>query len=253
MSSLRLALLSLRARRARLLGLFAFGAVFLLAGTAAAVLLRGPDGDVHIDDLFIIGGYPLASSALLLGWLLGRLPLIATLVLMAGVVADDRRDSLGRLVAARPASRLAVYGWRAALLALVAFALCALVMPVFDLLLLGEWAGPATLVLIAAYVLVYGALTLLLSVWTRGDAWIALLLALLAMSWAALDRAGSLPVSPGARQLFGFLLPPQQQLFALENAFAAIEPIPWPAFWYAAGYALVLLILAGLSLLRREV
>lgn len=252
MSALRLGVLHVLGLRRRLFGLGALCVVFLLVATAASLFLRDEHGDVHIDALFVVGGYPAASAVLLLGWLLGRLPLIAVLVLMAGVVSDDRDNGLGRLIAVRPASPVAVYGVRVAILALLAFVLCAAVMPAFDLLMLGEWAGPATLVLILAYVIVYGGLIAFLSVWTRGDAWLALLLAIVAIVWAAFDRAAALPIAPIMADVIGFALPPQPALFELENAFAELNPIPWDAFAYAAGYGIFFLLLAGLSLARQE-
>lgn len=249
--ALAMAALTVRQRRRRLIGLALFGMVFLVAGAAAA-LLFGEGGDVHLDQLFIVGGYPLASGALLLGWLLGRLPLIAVLVLMAGLVSEDRHNGMARLTAIRPASLPAVYGVRFAVLALLAFAVSAVVMPLFDVLMLGQWAGPATLVLIAANVVVYGGLVALLSVWTRADAWIALFLATCATLWAALLRADAVPIGAGARQFITFLLPPQPALFALENAFADVAPIPWNAFAYAVGWGAAMLMLAGVSLRRRQ-
>jgi hypothetical protein len=238
--------------RRRLVALGALCVVFLLAAAAAAAFLRDEHGDVHIDSLFLVGGYPAASALLLLGWLLGRLPLIAILVLMSGLVADDRTNGLARLIAVRPVSPVAVYATRFALLAAIVFAVCAIVMPGFDLLMLGEWAGAGTLVLIAAYLLAYGGLLAFLSVWTRGDAWIALLLAIVALVWSALDRAAVLPVAPALADVIGFLLPPQPALLQLEGAFAELAPVPWDAFAYCAGYGAFFLALAGLSLARRE-
>src|SRR5207302_3939537 len=130
------------------------------------------------------------------GWMLGRFPLIATLVLMSGIISDDRAAGYTRLYASRPTTLLHVYGARFVALAAVAFVISAVLMPGFDLLMLGTWAGPATLVLIIAYVFVYGGLTLLLSVWTRGDAWIALLIACIALVWDALRRADLLSGAP---------------------------------------------------------
>lgn len=252
MRTLRLAWLAVVARRGRLLALFAFSAVFLLAGTGAALTLKDETGVVHLDELFAVGGYTAPSALLLLGWLIGRLPLIAVVALTAGVVSEDRRGGLARLIAVRPVSPFAVYGVRLAVLAAIAFAICAVVMPAFDLLMLGKWAGPATLVLIAAYVMVYGGLTALLSVWTRWDGWIALLLAVLSTVWAALDRAGVLTIGAGVKQFFTFVLPPQPALFAIENAFANVQPIPWNAVAFAAGYGLLMLLLAAAALLRAE-
>lgn len=253
MSTFALALVHVRSLRRRLFGLAGLCLVFLFAASAAAVFLRDEHGDVHIDSLFVVGGYPAASALLLIGWLIGRLPLIAVLLLMAGLVSDDRASGLARLIAVRPVSPVAVYATRFALLAGIAFAACALVMPAFDLLMIGEWAGPATLVLIAAYVIAYGALIAFLSVWTRGDAWLALLLAIVAIAWAALDRVALLPVPPVLAQGIGFLLPPQPALFELEGAFADLEPIPWDAFLFCVGYGAFFLGLAAASLARREV
>ncbi len=252
MSAFALLGLTLRARRRRLLVLGAFALLFLAAAVAARVLVSDADGHVDPDRLFMVGGYPLVSAMLLFGWLLGRFPLIATLVLMAGLASDDRRDGLARLYAVRPVSPLAVYGVRAVTLGAVAFLFCGALLPLFDLILIGTWAGPATLVLVASYVLVYGGLTALLSVWSRGDAWLALLCAIASMVWDALRRADMLTVPPGTRDLVTFVLPPQAALFELEGAFGSLQPIPWDAFLYVAAYGLVMFALAGLSLAKRD-
>lgn len=253
MSALRLAIVYVGAMRRRLLALAALCAVFLLVAAAASAFLRDEHGDVHIDTLFVVGGYPAASAMLLLGWLLGRLPLIALLLLMGGVISGDRSNGLARLIHVRPTSPVSVYATRFALLSAITFVACAIVMPAFDLLMLGEWAGPATLVLIAAYVVAYGGLMAFLSAWTRGEAWLVLLLAMVAIVWSALERAATLPVAPALARGFGFLLPPQPALFALEGAFAELQPIPWDAFLYCVGYGLFFLVLAGVSVWRREV
>lgn len=245
--------LALRARRRRVLGLVAFAAAFLAAGSAAALLFRDPAGHVGFEALFRVGGYAGVSAVVLIGWLVGRYPLIATLVLLAGVVSHDREAGYGRLYAVRPVSSLRVYGTRIAALVAIAFALSAVLLPTFDLLMLGQWAGPATFVLILAHVLVYGGLTALLSVWTRSDVWIVLFLALLAMVWHAVVQSGAAPLPPGPRELITFLLPPQGALAALEGAFAEVQPIPWDAFAYAAGYGVVMFALAGVSLAQREI
>ena len=247
-------LLALRARRRRVLALVAFAAVFLAAALTARLLTRQAGGHVELDRLFLVGGYPLVSALLLLGWLLGRFPLIAVLVLLAGLVSDDRASGHARLYSVRPASPLLLYGAEAATLLAVAFTLSAAIMIPFDLVMLGTWAGPATLVLILAYILVYGGLVALLSAWTRADAWIALLLATGSLVWHALRSADALrTVPPGARDLLTLLLPPQAALVALEDAFGSLQPIPWDAFGYAAAYAAALWLLAGLSLATREV
>lgn len=248
----RLAVLELLARRRRILALLAFAALFLAVAATAALFAR-EDGHVEIDTLYQMGGYPLISSVLLVGWLLGRFPLMATLVLMSGVISRDDAAGHRRLLAARPASPRVIYGVRFLVLAGLAVALSALLLPLFDVIMLGEWAGPATLVLILAHVVVWGGLTTLLSVFTSLDAWLTLLLAILAMVWAALSSAGVMPLAPPIAELVSFLLPPQRQLFALESAFGAVEPIPWGAFWFSMGYGVVALLLAGVLVGRREI
>ena len=251
-AAFRMAVLDLLARRRRILALLAFAAVFLAAAGTAATLGRR-DGHLEMDSLFALGGYPLISGVLLTGWLLGRFPLVATLVLMAGVVSADRDSGHARILAVRPVAPGILYGVRFLLLAGLAYALSAILMPLFDLIMLGEWAGPATLVLIAAHVAVWGGLTFLLSTLTRLDAWLALLLAILAMVWAALGNAGFLPLAPPLADAVGFVLPPQSQLFALEGAFADVEPIPWGAFWWCVGYGVVAFLAGLVALDRTEV
>jgi len=247
-----LALLELRARQRRILALLAFAALFLLTAATAAVLAH-EEGHVELETLFQIGGYPLISGVLLIGWLLGRFPLVAALVLMSGIIAADRETGHARILAARPAPPAVLYGIRFVILAGLAFALSAVLMPLFDLLMIGTWAGPALFVLILAHVVVWGALTTLLSVFTRLDAWLTLLLALFAMVWGALRLAGMLPVVPLLGDIIAFILPPQAQLFALESAFAGVQPIPWEAFWFCIGYGTVALLVAGWAVGRREI
>lgn len=248
-----IAWLELLARRKRLLALAAFAGLFLAAGTTARLLVAGGEGHVDADQLFVVGGYPLVSALLLLGWLLGRFPLIATLVLMAGIVSGDRATGQARLLAVRPTSPGAIYAARFIVLSATAFLFSAILLPAFDLLLLGTWAGPATLVLILANVIAFGGLTTLLSVWTRADSWVALFLAIAAIVWNALRAAGRLTIPIGVRDFVTFLLPPQHAILRLEDAFGSLEPIPWDAFQIVAGYGLILLVVAGVLLRRREI
>lgn len=246
-----LAGLELLARRRRILALLAFGALFLAAGITTATLGREA-GHVEMDTLFQLGGYPLISGVLLVGWLIGRFPLAAALVLMSGIVSDDDATGQARLLAARPVAPWLIYGARFIVLGALAFAISAILLPVFDLVMIGEWAGPATLVLIAAHVLVWGGLTTLLSTFTSLDAWLSLLLAVLAMVWASLAEAGMTPLAPPLAEALLFVLPPVGALFELESAFAGVDPIPWDAFGFAAGYGLVMLLLAAWRLRGRE-
>jgi hypothetical protein len=172
---------------------------------------------------------------------------------MAGVVSDDRAEGYARLYAVRPTSPLTLYGVRFAALALLAFLVSALLLPAFDLIMLGTWAGPATLVLILANVVALGGLVAFLSLWFRADASVALFLALTGIVWNALRESGRLAVPPGARDFIAFILPPQGAMLRLEDAFGELQPIPWDAFGYVVGYGAVLLVLAGLLLRRREI
>lgn len=246
-------LLTLASARRRLLLVSGFAAMFLLSALVVR-LLAGHGDHMEPDALFEIGGFPLVSAVLLAGWTVGRFPLIATVVLAAGVFSADLSSGMTRIYAVRRTSLVRVYGMRIALLLGLAFIISALLMPAFDLILLGRWAGPATLVLIAAYVLVYGGLIAFLSVLTRADAWIAAGLAVLSLLWATLRNAGLLSAVPaGGRDFITLVLPPQSALFALENAFSQIAPIPWTAFLYAAAYGLVFLVLAGVLVSHREI
>jgi hypothetical protein len=57
----------------------------------------------------------------------------------------------------------------------------------------------------------------------------------------------------GARQFLSLVLPPHGALLALETAFAGAQPVPWTALLDAALYGLVVLLVGGLTLGRREV
>jgi hypothetical protein len=251
-SALRLTRLAIVERGRRLLGLLAFAVVFLAAGLTARALV-GQEGHVEIGELFLVGGYPVVSALLLLGWLLGRYPLIATLVLFAGLFSGDRTDGYARLYSVRPVSFLRVYGLRVLALLLLAFLLSAVLLPIFDVIMLGNWAGPATFVVIACYVLVYAGLTTLLSLFFRNEAWIALGISLAALIWDALRRANKLDQAPrGVAEAIAFILPPQGPLFRVEGAFAAVQPIPWMDVAYIIGYALVLFLAAAVLIVDRE-
>ncbi|MGH7551450.1 MAG: hypothetical protein ACREMQ_00305 [Longimicrobiales bacterium] len=254
MKQLGMIALSLRALRRRILILLAFTAAFLVAALAARVVTGAHDGHVELDRIFQIGGAPLASAFLLLGWVIGRFPLVAVLVLMAGIFSHDRADGTARLYFARPVSPIAVYGSRFTVLALLAFAISALLMPAFDVILLGQWAGPNTLVLIASYIIAYGGLVAFLSLWTRADSWIALIMGIFAIAWHALRVAGVLEgAAPGVREIVSLILPPHGALFAIETAFAQMLPIPWEAVLVVGLYGTVLLLITALFVGQREI
>src|SRR6185503_10019260 len=151
-------------------------------------------------------------------------------------------------------SFLRVYGTRALAYLAVAFLLSAVLLPLFDVIMLGKWAGPATFIVIVCYVLVYAALTTLLSLFFRNEAWIALVIALAALIWDALRRAHKLDQAPrGVAEVVAFILPPQGPLFRVEGAFAAVQPIPWSDVGYIVGYALVLFLAAAVLVVDREI
>jgi hypothetical protein len=245
--------LSLLERRRRILGLIAFGLVFLAAGATAGLLARDEHGHVEMEALFALGGTTLVSALLLLGWLVGRFPMIAALVLTAGIFSDDRAHGMARLFAVRPRSLVALYAARFLLYMLLAFVLSVLIMPLFDILVLGEWPEPGVFALIAAQVIVFATLTALFSVFTRADAWVALFLGMLGIVWDSLRRAEFLVhTAPAVREAVSVLLPPQGAMLRIEQAFGMMRPVPWDALLYIVLYGALVLLVAGVALARRE-
>jgi hypothetical protein len=246
--------LSILSRRGRIAGLAAFGVLFLLAAATARIFTGSEHGHMEVERLFEIGGTTLVSALLLLGWLVGRFPIVAVLVLMSGVFSDDRAAGHVRLLAVRPRSLVLLYGMRALVYALIAFLLSIIIMPAFDLLILGEWSGTSMLALITGQILIYGALTALLSVITRADAWVALFLGILSVVWDALRRADFFGVTAAPlRETVSVMLPPQGALLRIEAAFAGGLPVPWDALLYIGIYAALALMIAGVALVRREI
>lgn len=236
----------------RILALLAFGAVFI-AAAATARLFASSNGHVEFDRLMGVGGYPLVSALLLTGWLVGRFPLVAVLVLAAGVYSRDRDTGFARLLATHARFPLLPFALRTGLALLLAALLSAVVLPAFDSMMLGRLPGPQLFALVLGYVLVFGALTALLSTLTRGDAWIALFIAIAAVIWHALLRSGAVATAaPGPRGLLTAVLPPQGALAQLETAFAADGKVPGFALLYCAIYAALALVLAGVAAARRE-
>jgi len=245
--------MSLEAHTRRIGGLIAFALLFIAAGGIARVVTGGAHDHVELDMMFELGGATLVSVLLLLGWLVGRFPLIAALVLMHGIFSDDRAAGFARLYAVRPRSLVMLYAARYLTFTIVALVLSLLVLPLFDLLILGNLPGADVLVLITAQVLVFGALTALLSVLTRADAWITLFLGVLAIVWDALRRMDFFQASAApVREAVSVVLPPQGALMRIEAAFGAMQPVPWDAFLYVVLYATLVLLLAGVALGRRE-
>jgi hypothetical protein len=93
-----------------------------------------------------------------------------------------------------------------------------------------------------------------LSVLTRADAWIALFLGIIAIVWDALRRLDFLQTAPPVlRETVSVLLPPQGALMRVESAFGAAQPIPWEAVLYVSLYAMLVVIIAGVAVSRREI
>jgi hypothetical protein len=238
--------------RPRVGGLLAFGALFI-AAAATARLTTGSAGQVEFDALMQLGGYPMLSAVLLAGWLVGRFPMIAALVLMAGVVSEPRQTGLARLLEIRSRPPVLLLALRTGLALVLAIVLSLVVLVGFDIVMLGRGPGPQLGALVLAYVVTFGALTALFSSLTRGDAWAAAFVIIASMVWHSLLRGGVLAASPpGIREAITVLLPPQGALLQLENAFAADLAVPWHALWYAVLYAALALLLAGIVARRRE-
>jgi len=240
--------------RRRLLGLLAFGILFI-ATAAGARLVAGQGGQVEFDEIMQLGGYPMLSAMLLTGWVVGRFPVVVVLVLMAGVYSEPRQTGLARLLEVRARSPLLLLALRSGFALVLALALALGVLISFDLVMLGRGPGPQLFALVLAHVLTFGALTALLSTVMRGgDGWAAAFVIVLAMSWQALLRSGVLATSPpGIREAVTVVLPPQGALLQLEHAFAGDLAVPWNALLYAAIYAALALLLAGVVARRREI
>jgi hypothetical protein len=170
--------LELARLRRRLLWLLAFGALFI-AAAATARLFGSHDGHMEFDAIMQVGGYPMLSALLLTGWVVGRFPAIAAVVLLAGTHSESRQSGLARLLEVRARQPLRLLALRALLALLLASALALTVLIVFDVVMLGRAPGRQLFVLVLGHVLTYGALTALLSTLTRADGWAAAFV----MSW----------------------------------------------------------------------
>jgi hypothetical protein len=246
--------LELYTRRKRIAALFAFGLLYIAAAVAVRTIGMGEHGQVEPDKLYAVGGTPLMSAFLLLGWTIGRYPLVIILVLVAGLFSNDVNAGYTRLYAATRARLLTLYGMRLALLMVTSFVLSCLLLPIFDFIILGQLAGAQFYLLIAAYILVFGSLTALFSVFTRADAWMTIFVWVTAMIWHSMLRGGLLLRVPAAiTQTVSVFLPPQAALNTIEDAFGNAQAVPWGAFLYVCMYAALVLLIAGLALSRREI
>ncbi|HEX6693640.1 MAG TPA: hypothetical protein VF035_02940 [Longimicrobiales bacterium] len=246
--------LEIHSRRRRILALLAFSALYLVAAIAFRALATGEHGQVEPDALFSVGGYALVSTMLLSGWTIGRFPLVIALVLLHGIFSSDVTAGYTRVYASTRVRLLTLYGFRLLLLLALAFLMSAVLLPAFDAIMLGKLSGSGIFVLIAAYLLVFGSLTVFFSVFTRADAWCTIFVFLGALVWHAMLRGGLLADAPVAlTQAVTMILPPQGALNAIEDAFGMAAPIPWSAFLYVCAYSALLLVIAGVQLTRREI
>lgn len=246
--------LELYSRRKRIIALVFFGALYLAGAVTIRLIGAGEHGQVETDKLMMVGGYPLISAFLLSGWSIGRYPIVIVLVMVAGLFSTDVRAGYTRLYAATRVRILTLYAFRLLMLMLLAFALSAIVLPIFDYVILGKPSGIQLYVLTAAYVLVFGALTALFSVFTRADAWAALFAWITGTIWYAMLRGGLLEHVPQIIvQAISVVLPPQAALNSIESAFGNGQAVPWGAFLYVCMYAALVLLVAGLALSRREI
>lgn len=241
-------------RRRRIAALLAFGVLYLVSALIVHKLGVGEHGQVEPDKLLQVGGFTLVSAFLVLGWSIGRFPLIIVLVLVAGLFSNDAAAGYSRLYVAARVRLVALYGLRLALLMLLALALSVMVLPVFDYIILGKPSGAQFYVLVVAYILVFGSLTALFSLFTRADAWAAMFVWIAGMIWHAMLRGGMLDHIPQMiLQAVSVVLPPQGALNSIEDAFGNAQSIPWGAFLYVCMYAALILLVAGLALSRKEI
>jgi hypothetical protein len=220
----------------------------LLVGVSLVMFALEPGFHQHegFDPVAVALG-PLGVSATL-SYLAG----ISMMVLLAGLVSDDRRDGHTRLFFSHPTSPLAYYGLRWAMAYVIAVTGAALFLVVGQIVawgaLLGGWSG---LVLPLLSALVYGGLLAFFSVLLpRGDAGVVFLL-FLPTFFPQLLAVGLAGVSPTVRQLIMLVLPPQGALQQVWEGLL-IGSFAWGAAAFAAAYGLLFLAAAAVGLELRE-
>jgi hypothetical protein len=178
---------------------------------------------------------------------------IAMIVLLAGFVANDRREGYTRLYFSHPTSPLAYYGLRWG----IAYALALLGAATFLVVgqavawgvFLGGWRG---LLLPAITALVYGGLMAFFSVvLPRGDAWLAFLLLALPSFFPQIVGVALGNVAPAVRQVVLTLLPPQAALADIWQGIL-LGRYPGPALIFAVTYGVIFLLAAVVILRLRE-
>src|SRR5690348_1576035 len=110
--TLSLVWLEIYTRRKRILGLLAFGMLSVIGAVALRMIGVGDHGQVEPDRLMQVGGEALMAAFLLIGWSIGRYPLVIVLVLVAGLFSSDLKAGYTRIYVTTRAHILALYGLR---------------------------------------------------------------------------------------------------------------------------------------------
>lgn len=189
---------------------------------------------------------------------LANLAAASMLVLVSGFISTDRREGYYRIYFSHTTRPLAFYGVRW----LVAYGLALLAAAVFlvgaQLLAWGEFrVGPGALVQPAVFALIYGGLAAFFSVvLPRGDGLAVLGVYVVMAVWEYAQSVFALmesqPVSPLARQVISFVLPPHAAVTDLYTTAHAGGGVAWGSLAFAGGYGLFWLAVAGLLLWSRE-
>lgn len=183
---------------------------------------------------------------------LSNLSGLCMIILLGGSVSGDRASGWYRMYFAHPTRPIAYYGVQWLLALVLSVGTSAIFLVVGQMVAWGEFQGGWTgLYLALLSAIAYGGMIAVLTVLTRGDAWIAL--GLYVVNYVLL-QAVSLGVNPFPGvpgQIVALLLPPQLALSDVFDGLAAGMIAVGPSIW-AVGYGLFWLIVAGVLLRMRE-
>ena len=193
-----------------------------------------------------LGSFGLAAS-------LANLAGLSMLVLLGGFISHDRRQGYYRMYFAHPTRPLAFYGLRWVLALAAVMLACTLWLVVSQWVAWGRFEGGwRGLYLAFLAAVAYGGMLAFLSVaLSRGDTWVALVLALFNYFWFYAQSLGTSPLAKPLNDAVSILLPPQ---FALTDVFDGLlrGEVMWGASAFIAGYGLFWLLIAGLVLKLRD-
>jgi hypothetical protein len=229
--------------------------LLIVALVGVGFYLLEPGFHVHAGDTDLL---PTVADPRGVTFSMANLAGLSMLVLLFGFISGDRRKGYYRIYFSHPTRPLAYYAVRWGM----AYALSLLAAAVF--LVAGQLAawgeirvGAAAMVQPALFALVYGALVAFFSVLLPlGDSFAAFAVFWVTSAWeltvsGAAELGVEPPLSPLARQVLSFVLPPH---VALRDAFeavlagtSALGPLA-----FAGGYGLFWLAVAGLLLWWRE-